>query len=242
MNPYFSEKGITIYLGDCREIAPSLLGVDVVIADPPHGQTSLAWDRRVPSWPAAIPSSVLWCFGPFRYFLTEKEEFKNWKLAQDIIWQKHNGSSFHADRFRRVHEHAVQFYKGKWADIYKSPVTTPDATARVVRNKKRPVHMGQIESTPYQTVDGGPRLQRSVIRVPSCHGIARHPTEKPVDIITPLIQYSCPPRGTVLDPFVGSGSTLEAARRLNRKAIGIEISERFAEIAANRMRELEVAA
>ena len=63
----------------------------------------------------------------------------------------------------------------------------------------------------------------------------RHATVKP----TALMQYLCrlvtPPGGLVLDPFMGSGTTLRAAKDLGRKAIGIEIEEKYCEIAAKRM-------
>lgn len=76
---------------------------------------------------------------------------------------------------------------------------------------------------------------RSVITVRSCHGRAVHPTQKPLGIIAPLIQYSVPSSGLVLDPFMGSGSSLLAALELRRRAIGIEIEEKYCEIAANRL-------
>jgi site-specific DNA-methyltransferase (adenine-specific) len=239
MKPYFQEDGITIYHGDCREVLPFLDPIDVVITDPPYGDTSLDWDKPVPLWPQQIypmarDSASLWCFGSFRMFY-ESDGFVPWKLAQDIVWEKHNGSSFHADRFKRVHEHAVHFYKGKWESLYKNPIYTADATARTVRRKQRPPHIGHIEAGSYTSEDGGPRLMRSVIYARSCHGEAVHPTQKPISIIAPLVEYSCKPISIVLDPFCGSGSTLIACKLAGVNSIGIEINERYCELAAKRL-------
>lgn len=237
MKPVYDVDGITLYHGDCREILPGLPVPDVVIADPPYGVTSLVWDRRVKGWLEVVPGSNLWCFGSLRFFMHSSSDFEGWTYAQEIIWEKHNGSGFAADRFKRVHELAVQFYRGPWRGIYRKPVTTADATKRTIRRKTRPTHAGHIEQGAYQSVDGGPRLQRSVIKVRSEHGRAVHPTQKPVGIILPLIEYSCPPGGLVIDPMAGSGTTLIAAKALRRRAIGVEINETFIAATIERLRQ-----
>lgn len=61
----------------------------------------------------------------------------------------------------------------------------------------------------------------------------KHPNEKPIHALTPLID--CHVGETVLDPFMGSGTTLRAAKDLGRKAIGIEIEEKYCEIASKRL-------
>ena len=241
MKPYYDEDGITIYHGDCREVLPALVfdhGPHIVITDPPYGQTSLKWDRWVEGWPKLVErfTDEMWCFGSLRMFMDHRDDFTGWKFAQDVVWEKHNGSSFHADRFRRVHEQVAHFYQGDWADKYKRVPTTPDATARTVRRKDRPPHMGEIAASTYTSSDGGPRLATSVMRVRSCHGSAHHPTQKPEGVLRPLIEYSVPPGFGIVDPFMGSGSTLRAALNMgDRRAIGIEISEHYCEIAAKRL-------
>jgi site-specific DNA-methyltransferase (adenine-specific) len=63
----------------------------------------------------------------------------------------------------------------------------------------------------------------------------QHPTQKPLSLISQLCLISSRQGDTILDPFMGSGTTLRAAKNLNRKAVGIEINERYCEIAASRM-------
>jgi site-specific DNA-methyltransferase (adenine-specific) len=236
----------TLYLGDCRVIMPHLAGVDAVITDPPYGDTSLDWDSRVLAWLSMTRqvlnnSGSLWVFGSMRFFMDTAMDFQSagFRYAQDNVWEKHNGSSFHADRFKRVHEHAVQFYPKEvpWADIYKSPVTTPDAVAKTVRRKKRPPHTGNINASSYESEDGGPRLMRSVQFVRSCHGYAVHPTQKPTDIVDPLVRYSCPVGGAVLDPFMGSGTTGVVCARRGLYFTGVEIDEGYFEKACERIRQ-----
>jgi DNA modification methylase len=89
--------------------------------------------------------------------------------------------------------------------------------------------MGDWEATPQR--------QSGVLRVPNYNsqsaGRPDHPTPKPLALMERLI-VTCPP-GLIADPFAGSGSTLVAAKRVGRKAVGVEMDERYCEIAANRL-------
>jgi site-specific DNA-methyltransferase (adenine-specific) len=245
MKPFFTDDTVSLYVGDCREILPKLgVTADLVLADPPYGETSLAWDRWPGGWLdiAAQRANSLWCFGSMRMFGERWREFGNagWKLSQDIVWEKHHGSGMAADRFRRVHESATHWYRTRWAGIYhETPRTVysgPDS-----RHGYTPAtatsHMGATSA--YRWNDDGTRLMKSVLAVRSMwRRGAIHPTEKPVDLLHPLIAYGCPPGGLVIDPFAGSGSTLDAARQSGRRAIGIEANEAYAEKAARRLEQL----
>ncbi|MBZ9985692.1 site-specific DNA-methyltransferase [Mesorhizobium sp. BH1-1-5] len=233
-----------ILQGDCRDVLAEFAdeSFDCIVTDPPYGETSLAWDKWPDGWPAAARrvlkrTGSMWVFGSIRMFLDNIGEFAGWRLAQDIVWEKHNGSGLHADRFKRVHECAAQFYRddAAWARVYKAPQFTSDATARTVRRKGRPPHMGEIGDSAYRSEDGGPRLMRSVIYARSEHGRAEHPTQKPIEIVEPLLLYACPIGGTVLDCFAGSGTTGVVARRHGIDAVLIEADPKYTSIAASRI-------
>ncbi|MCD0493829.1 site-specific DNA-methyltransferase [Chromobacterium violaceum] len=234
------------YQGDCRDVMrswPSAIA-DGCITDPPYGDTSLDWDRRCDGWVEEVarvlkPASSIWVFGSMRFIATMFAEMEaaGFRYAQDIVWEKQNGTGFHNDRFRRVHEHAVQFYRGAWGDLYHDPQYTMDARRKVVRRKTRPAHTGQIDAGHYTSEDGGPRLVRSVVAVPNEHGRAVHPTQKPLAILAPLISYSIPPGGLVIDPFIGSGSTGIAAEMLGRNWLGSELNPDYINLQADRTRQ-----
>jgi len=235
---------MTILTGDCRDLMPAHGPFDMILADPPYGDTSLAWDRRVEGWIASArdalrPTGSLWVFGSLRCFMATADLFADagLRLAQELIWEKQNGSNFHADRFKRVHELVVQFYPAerRWREIYNVVQTTAEATARAVRHKQRPPHTGNIDAGYYVSHDGGPRIMRSVVFVRNCHGRAIHPTEKPVALLEIVIRTSCPPGGLVGDWFAGSGSVGEACRLSGRRYVGCEIDAEMAEHARARL-------
>lgn len=237
--PYYQDDAVTLYHGDFAEVLATIdVTPDLVVADPPYGETTLAWDRWPDGWPAVLAQHArsMWSFGSMRMFLDRRDEFDAWKLSQDIVWEKHNGSGLHADRFKRVHEHAVHWYRGPWSEIHHETPTTADATARAVRRKAKPVHhQGARGPAHYVSEDGGPRLARSVLYARSMHGTAINETEKPVAVLIPLIEYGAPVRGLVLDPFAGSCSTGLAAKLAGRHAVLIEQREQQCEAGAKRL-------
>ena len=236
-----------IHIGDCREVMRKLIAegvrVDVVIADPPYGETNLEWDRWPEGWllPARHmlkETGSMWLFGSLRMFLRHGMEIGQMAIAQEVVWEKHNGSGSHADRFRRVHELVLQLYRAEapWRGVYKKPLYSEDATARTIRRKQKPQQWGAIGEHFYESIDGGPRMLRSVWCCRSEHGVAMHPTQKPEAIIAPLIEYSCPPGGTILDPFAGSGTVAACAAKLGRKCISIESNPAYGELIKQRTR------
>ena len=239
--PYWTDGTVSLYLGDCREILLELGPADCIVADPPYGETPLKWDRWPDGWLdiASRVTSSLWCFGSLRMFLGRRDEFGRWKLSQDVVWEKPRGTSFATDRFVRVHEWATHWYRGAWGDVHHATPRADYGGPRRGSARKGPddqVHGAIGQKAVW--VDDGTRMATSVVRVSgsrrgSSAGI--HPTEKPLGILDPLIRYACPPGGLVIDPFAGSGSTLDAARCAGRRAIGIEADERYCELAARRL-------
>jgi site-specific DNA-methyltransferase (adenine-specific) len=239
VTPYYVDASVTLFHGDMRKVLPALeVTADCIVTDPPYGETSLAWDKWPRDWPAfaAGVSKSMWCFGSMRMFLDQRDEFGLWQMSQDVVWRKPEGTGFAADRFRRVHEHATHWYLGKWRDTHHE---TPRQSVAV--RHRRVVKQGQASGDWHgdravgQWNDDGTRLMQSVIDMRNMRFRGLHPTEKPVGILSPLIEYACPPGGLVLDPFAGSGSTAVAARLTGRRAVLIEADERYCELIARRL-------
>ena len=241
MEPYYEDGDVTLYHGDCRQVLPQLdLEVDCVIADPPYQETSLTWDRWPDGWPDALIASArsMWCFGSMRMFLDRGSEFTAWKLSQDVVWEKLHGSGIAADRFRRVHEHVLHWYRGDWKAVHHDTprvLYVGEDSRHGYSRSGASGHTGALKPGHRWTEDGT-RLMRSVLHFPSMwRRGAIHHTEKPVELLDPLIRYACPPGGLVLDPFGGSGSTAAAARLAGRRAVLIEADERYCEAIVHRL-------
>lgn len=247
---YYSDDHVTLYCGDMREILPELGEFDACVTDPPYQETSLKWDRWVDGWPALVAEHTrsMWCFGSMRMFMERRDEFGpqylrdergrfrkagefDWKLSQDVVWEKHNGSGPGNSRFRRVHEMVTHWYRGPWDSIHREVPRIPavDPSDRGARRGSAASARHRHTAGDRAAVRDGLRLQRSVIFAHSLNGRAIHPTEKPAGIVAPLIEYAVPIGGTVLDAFAGSCSTGLTARQLGRRAVLIEGDEAMCE-------------
>jgi DNA modification methylase len=211
--PYYHDEdaGITIYHGDCRDILPHLPPVDLVLTDPPYG---------------------------INYYSGMTGH--NGGVSLPGIVGDHDCS---------LRDHVLAKYRGIPALVFgsrKSPLPE-GCRAVLIWEKGDHVGMGNL-SVPWKpnteeiyVIGKGFVGHRgsSVIRFnapvswnTTSHG-RLHPHEKPTPLIASLLT-KCP-SGTILDPFMGSGTTLVAAKQLHRKAIGIEIEEKYCDIAVRRL-------
>ena len=211
MKPYYERGGITIYHGDCRQILPSVQA-DVLVTDPPYG-ISHATNYSV----RGVGASWLGTTIDGDHDTTVRDEVLTWWGVQP----------------------ALVF--GTWKAM------RPTCTRAVLIWDKGPASgMGDL-SLPWKgsheeiyVLGAGFVGHRgeSVLKgytVVTWESAGRaHPNAKPVALMRALLQ-KCPPDWTILDPFVGSGTTLRAAKDLGRRAIGIEIEERYCEVAAERL-------
>ncbi len=239
--PYFQDDAVAIYHADCRDILPSIAdkNVNLVMTDPPYGITSNRWD-------IAMSASLLWdLLGRFKtcvltasqpysseLVLYNAEQFKH-----EWIWVKNRGSNF-ANTVRepmKEHEHILVFSKGHWT-------YTPQMQSRSGSGEERIKNKVafRTKSSNYREFTDRDGEMLPTERVPSSvqffeTEVGLHPTQKPTALFSYLIQTYSLPNDTLLDPFLGSGTTAYCAKKLGRKCIGIEIEEKYCETAAKRL-------
>jgi site-specific DNA-methyltransferase (adenine-specific) len=197
-------EGVTLYLGDCREVLPVLGKIDACVTDPPYGmefRSNHRMDRYdaiandAEEWPLKLAIGL--AANHSRYVFCRWDDLQRVPKPRSMVtWVKNNWSMGDLE-----HEHARQtevilFYPG-WSHFF--PTGRP------------------------QDVIRAPRTENHF-----------HPTEKPVQLMMSVCRWT---DGIILDPFCGSGSTGVAAARLGRRFIGIEIEERYFDIACRRISE-----
>lgn len=216
MKPYYHEErsGITIYHGDCREILPGL-AFDVVVTDPPYG-VNFAGKSTKHTAASGVGYSLF--DDSQEYLLSVVVPFFDALLAQG----------------RRVV--LTPGLKNAWA--YPRPTAMGTIFYPSGSGNGR---WGFTCSQPIFYYGNDPRLARGLGSTPDSFWsteaaeVNGHPCPKPIGTMKWLVTKASLPGETVLDPFMGSGTTLRAAKDLGRKAIGIEIEEKYAEIAAKRL-------
>ena len=229
---FHEEPGITLYCGDCRIILPLLrcpntsycleacdgrcgLESAAVVTDPPYGVSAVRPDgkmggtsRDIKRWRGQINPTYAPIFGD------DKPIDPSPLLAfgrRHIIW----GGNYIADRLPPSPAWLVWYKRinGQANDFADCELAWTDLEmpARVFQH----LWMGMLRD--------------------SERGVHDHPTQKPTALISWCLSFV--PDGVIIDPYAGSGTTLEAAKSLNRRAIGIEISPDYCEIAVKRLRQ-----
>ena len=205
INAYYSDEFVTLYHGDCRDILPQLTA-DVLITDPPYGV-----DFNGKATKSKAPGSG--------GYTTPDSAIGPEVVAMALPMVK-RGAVFSGNRLLQAYPRAQDIGcvycsagagMGPWGFVCVHTILYYGKPPKRVGS--RPASLQSFETS---HVDG-------------------HPCPKPVGWLEWLITHAADVEDIILDPFVGSGTTLVAAKHLGRKAIGIEIEERYCELAVSRL-------
>lgn len=222
MTPYYEHAGITIYHGDCREVLPALSPVDLVLTDLPYGvglvaKTNDFRDSKFFDNGESLRASVLY----------QDDEAIIRQLVKEVM-----------PVIFRLTDRCVLFSGIRLLYDYPRPasigcVYVPNGAGR------DPWGFGCFQpilyygKDPYLATGQGSRPNSFSDNQPGEK--FDHPCPKPLKWMNWLVTRASLEGEMILDPFTGTGTTLVAAKNLNRSAIGIEIEEKYCEIAAKRL-------
>ena len=203
--PYYQDDSVTIYHGDCREILPTL-DAAAVVTDPPYGI----------AYKGGRGGALIHTSGHRRSEIItgDSEPFDPTPLLTFPAVALF-GAQHYPDRLPAGGTFHVWDKRGDY-----KPVHTADFDT-VWINRKEPGRILRV-------------VWRGLCREVEHDQAILHPTQKPLRVMEWVLGMF-PDAGVVVDPYMGSGSTLRAAKNLSRRAVGIEIEERYCEIAARRM-------
>ena len=238
VNAYYADDSVCLIHGDCREILPQLEAVDHVITDPPYEDDAHTKARRVQR-------------GSERGTARTRSEMRVETLPFPPITE--------ADRVvvsveigRLVNRWALVFCQAEAAHKWEMALREAGLNRRRwcvwTKPDGQPQFSGDRPGVGYETIvachvmgvsrwNGGGRLGvfSHIKNVTGSQESCPHPTTKPYALMAELVALFTDEGETILDPFAGSGTTLVAAKKLGRKAIGIEMNEQYCEVAARRL-------
>jgi site-specific DNA-methyltransferase (adenine-specific) len=236
MTPYYSDSLVTLYHGDCREVLPHVMA-DLVVTSPPYNLLR----RHSGAGANSIHAGGLWKKMSENWYPDERDEAEYQLEQRDVLRLCREAAPCiaynHKLRYqikrmgRTLHPMAWLQEHLLWVEIIW------DRGGGPALNCQRPVPADErifVLGRPVAWHDIG---LTTVWRIHPTAQANGHPCPFPEEIPRRLVAMFTDPGHTVLDPYVGSGTTLRVAKDLGRKAIGIELDERYCEIAANRCRQ-----
>lgn len=221
--PFYQDDYVTLYHGDCLD--PDLVaiwgGADVLVTDPPYGINYQPRGTYHPTSGKTDPSS-----------LDQVANDQTLDVRDDVLEFWGDKPAILFGSWRQAPPQGVR-HRLIW---HKQGMPPGPARAAFMTQDEEIYVLGEglvATSPPMRSV-----LTTTEHRSMHVQSVG-HPTPKPLPLMSQLIDR-CPEAWQVADPFAGSGSTLVAAKQLGRKAIGIELEEKYCEIAANRCSEVMV--
>lgn len=255
MKPYYQHAGITIYHGDCRDVLPGLEALDLVCTSPPYGAVRAYRGFDQGNWLDVIE---------MLYHPMQDGGVVMWNVADQTVDGSETGTSFRqALHFLEVgfRLHDTMIYLKEGVQFPDSNRYLPAFEYMFIASKGSPKTFNPISDrrnkyagdtihgtdrqqdgrlTPTKGLESGRLVREMGWRynywlMANRNNETEHPATMPVTMARDHILTWTNAGETVMDPFVGSGTVLEAAKHLGRNAIGIEIEERYCEIAAKRL-------
>jgi DNA modification methylase len=218
MTPYYEEDGIQIYLGDCRELMPCF-PLALVVSDPPYNVGYHYDGYRDDMAPEDYLSLLAMVFRAPSVMLHYPESIAAFCAFTGLVPSESVSWVYHANTPRQWRQIAWFGEPPNFNLIgqdYRNP-TDKRVMALMMAGRKRALYdWWDIEQVKNVSVEK-----------------SAHPCQIPILVMERVLGIT--PHALVVDPFMGSGTTLVAAKRLGRKAIGIELEEKYCEIAARRL-------
>lgn len=241
---------IDLYKGDCLEVMDELIAkgvvVDAIITDPPYAKTQNKWDSVIPfdeMWKRLNklikPNGAIVLFGQNTF--TFKLGLSNEKMFRyTMAWEKTKAGGFlNANRMPlQSHEDILIFYKK--LPTYNPQKTKGEPYIRKAVSNGDGKNYGKFERVGSVNENKGDRLPRSVVKISNDNHGSLHPTQKPVALMEYLIKTYTNENELVLDFTMGSGTTGVACKNLSRDFIGIEMDDKYFDIAKKRIEEAQV--